>query len=127
MQRLDARHTYGRTALFIAAESGFADAVQLLLEAGANPNLPDAGRNGDTAIHVAAYHGYFAVVRSLLDHVRTLLRTPPYICVYIYIYISVCLCNSVCCYVRVCVCAHCICVDMCVRLCEFVCAKNGIH
>ena len=86
MQRLDARHTYGRTALFIAAESGFADAVQLLLEAGANPNLPDAGRNGDTAIHVAAYHGYFAVVRSLLDHVRTLLRTPPYICVYIYIY-----------------------------------------
>lgn len=69
-QKLDARHTYGRTALFLAAELGLAEMVRTLLEAGANPNAVDSGMYQDTPLHRAAYHGFYSVVQALLDHVR---------------------------------------------------------
>jgi ankyrin repeat protein len=71
-QKVDARHSYGRTALFLAAEMGLAEMVRTLLEAGANPNAVDTGMYQDTPLHRAAYHGFYSVVQALLDHVRVM-------------------------------------------------------
>ncbi|EQC31180.1 hypothetical protein SDRG_11106 [Saprolegnia diclina VS20] len=58
----------GVTPLFLAAEAGCADIVQLLLDASANPTL--ATKNGDTPRSVAKANGYTAVVEALDAYVN---------------------------------------------------------
>ncbi|KAJ3107772.1 hypothetical protein HDU96_007777 [Phlyctochytrium bullatum] len=53
------------TAIHIAAESGFAEAVALLVDSGASPESRDA--SGSTPMHRATEAGAVAVVRRLLD------------------------------------------------------------
>ena len=59
-ESLDARNEFGRTALFVAVRTGNKGDVEALLNAGADPDLPD--RHGHTPAHVAA--------------IKTGLRTP---------------------------------------------------
>jgi ankyrin repeat protein len=56
----------GRSALHLAAENGSDSLVQLLLSAGADPNV--ANRVGETPLHFAASHGHLSTVRTLLAH-----------------------------------------------------------
>ena len=46
----------GQRPLVIAARTLRADAVAALLDAGANPNLADTGREGETALHAVSGH-----------------------------------------------------------------------
>ena len=62
MQVIHARdRTFGQTALYLAAKQGNEDAVATLLEAKAQPYIPDC--KGLTPLHIAAYVGN---VRSVL-------------------------------------------------------------
>ncbi len=54
---------YGLAPLHVAAREGRATLVQLLLDAGASPNLP--GRNGETALLMAARKGCAECVQAL--------------------------------------------------------------
>ena len=54
----------GCTALYIAAEIGSLDAVELLLKHGADPALTSA--NGEGPLFVASYGGHLPVVKALL-------------------------------------------------------------
>jgi len=56
----------GKTALHYASLNGHAIAVRILLENGADPEIPAACTM--TALHLAALCGHVAVVRELLDH-----------------------------------------------------------
>lgn len=56
----------GETPLHLAAESGSAARVNLLLTHGALVNAPDSKRR--TALHVALQHGHVDAVRALLAH-----------------------------------------------------------
>src|SRR5258707_1186650 len=56
----------GWTGLHSVAASGNAEAVQLLLAHGADPNAREAGDN-TTPLHWAAAHGHVDSVRALLD------------------------------------------------------------
>ncbi|MEI6558263.1 MAG: ankyrin repeat domain-containing protein [Rhodospirillaceae bacterium] len=56
----------GTTPLIWACQYGSEKFVQLLLEAGADPNLAD--EEGETPLHVAAFGGYEECVRLLLFH-----------------------------------------------------------
>src|SRR5262249_33474306 len=71
--KVDAQDQEGDTALMLAARHGSLDIVDLLLKAGANPNLatgiiPDAAntRFGCTALMSAARYGYLDIVQLLL-------------------------------------------------------------
>jgi hypothetical protein len=63
----DSRHD-GRTALYAAALGGHAQLVDLLLQAGANPNLNSRGPSDGTPLCAAACWGSLEVVRLLLAH-----------------------------------------------------------
>jgi ankyrin repeat protein len=64
----DSRHD-GTTALYTAAVAGDESLVELLLRAGADPNLLSAGPGGEgTPLCAAACWGYVDVLRSLLAH-----------------------------------------------------------
>jgi len=59
---------YKMTPLFFAAQAGFNDIVQVLLEKGAEPNHQTLFfPNGWTPLHVAAAYGWYEVARMLLD------------------------------------------------------------
>jgi ankyrin repeat protein len=53
------------TRLVAAAEAGNLDVVRALLDAGANPDTPDADDNG--SLEAASLEGHESVVRLLLD------------------------------------------------------------
>jgi ankyrin repeat protein len=55
----------GATPLAVAARSGRADLVGLLLAAGANPDLADESRS--TPLHQAAERGQVAILGALLE------------------------------------------------------------
>ncbi|KAK9578676.1 hypothetical protein V6Z93_009622 [Aspergillus fumigatus] len=57
--------TYGLTPLCLAAKNGHPAGVRLLLEEGANPNLPD--KNGTTPLMHALAEGHSEVVYLLLE------------------------------------------------------------
>lgn len=59
-------HYAGWTGLHTTAKGGFADAVRLLLQSGAEPNAREAGDN-TYPLHWAAAHGHLDTVRALLD------------------------------------------------------------
>jgi uncharacterized protein len=63
-ETVNAQDERGHTALIIAAYNGFAEAAELLLEKGADPNLRNA--SGDTALMGAAFRGHLAIVMMLL-------------------------------------------------------------
>lgn len=66
----ETRGARGRTALHEAAKRGWIKGARLLLEAGADPNLPDA--MGQTALFLAVRRGHEEVVRQLLEAGATL-------------------------------------------------------
>ena len=55
----------GHTPLYCAARSGNVDAVQYLIEQGADPDLKQ--RTGSTALHAASFFGHPEIVRCLLE------------------------------------------------------------
>ena len=65
MSALNVSNRSGATALMAAAEAGHADAVELLLDAGADPDIRRDG--GLTALMFAAASGSLRAVTSLLD------------------------------------------------------------
>ena len=60
---IDNENTHGETALLIAATNGYADAIQELLEHGANTEIRT---NGWSPLNIAAHHGHVDAVRALL-------------------------------------------------------------
>ena len=54
----------GLTPLMVAALSGQAQAAELLLKAGADPNIQ--GNDGTTALHMAAFFGHAEIVETLI-------------------------------------------------------------
>jgi ankyrin repeat protein len=63
----DSRHE-GSTALYRAAVGGETELAELLLRAGADPNLPSGGESEGTPLCAASCWGFTAVVRALLAH-----------------------------------------------------------
>lgn len=63
----DIRGFESKAALYWAAEYGHADAAQVLLEHGANINLPE-GLHGEAPLLIAALRGHIEVVEVLLAH-----------------------------------------------------------
>jgi ankyrin repeat protein len=57
----------GLTALLIAARDGQLDAVQALIEAGADPNQLSAGDHSSTLV-IAIANGHFTAAKYLVDH-----------------------------------------------------------
>eukprot|EP00002_Diphylleia_rotans_P022213 TRINITY_DN4348_c0_g1_i6.p1 TRINITY_DN4348_c0_g1~~TRINITY_DN4348_c0_g1_i6.p1 ORF type:complete len:1009 (+),score=227.54 TRINITY_DN4348_c0_g1_i6:56-3082(+) len=57
---------HGLTALIIAAEKGYDDCAEVLLQNGANPSARRL--DGKTAFHVAATKGYTRIAHLLLQH-----------------------------------------------------------
>ncbi|XP_063218267.1 leucine-rich repeat serine/threonine-protein kinase 1 isoform X2 [Bacillus rossius redtenbacheri] len=64
---VDSRDSWGRTPLHAAATSDNSRCLEVLLAAGADPNIP-CGPRGDkrTVLHVSAEHGYVGNVRLLV-------------------------------------------------------------
>eukprot|EP00249_Psilotum_nudum_P021809 c28260_g1_i2 orf=1890-3398(+) len=56
----------GATALFVAAECGYADACELLLESGAD--VLSRNRAGENPLYIAALRGHSAAVEVMLSH-----------------------------------------------------------
>lgn len=63
---VNARGSWGMTALHYATLGGSEDAVKLLIDEGADVTLRDCGLELDTALHHAAYIGEVPIVRQLL-------------------------------------------------------------
>ncbi len=61
------RDAAGRTALMYAATGPYAETVDVLLAAGAEPNAVDSGEKFTALMHAAA-EGQLEVVRTLLAH-----------------------------------------------------------
>lgn len=68
---IDHRDHEGQTALFKAADRGYASLVRLLLEHDADFAIPDI-TSKETPLLRAAQHGHGAIVRLLLEEVATL-------------------------------------------------------
>ena len=64
--KADVRDSRSNTALLIAAKSGYADVVEVLLQAGADPLAEDASYH-DTAIYIAAMKGHLDVVKLIVS------------------------------------------------------------
>ncbi|KAJ5701286.1 proteasome regulatory particle subunit [Penicillium malachiteum] len=62
----DQRDRLGRTALHWSANFGNTQAVQILLDVGASPNLQDASK--ETACMRASKHGWEETVKAFLEH-----------------------------------------------------------
>src|SRR5262249_25795870 len=62
---INGRDGKGQTALMLAARRGHQDAVDLLLQRGADPDV--AAKYGLTALMLAIVNGHAAVARSLVD------------------------------------------------------------
>lgn len=62
----DSKEIQGVTPLFLAARSGHAALVEVLLEHGAVDDILKAGSKGDTALHAAALSGDVGVMKLLL-------------------------------------------------------------
>ena len=56
----------GRTLLHVLCEEGQEDIVELLLQAGADPDVAD--KLGETALHAAVKHGFWSLLRLLLRY-----------------------------------------------------------
>lgn len=54
------------TVLMMATAYNYIECVQLLLQAGANPNTQDS--TNETALHIASWHGYTECVKLLLQY-----------------------------------------------------------
>jgi len=65
--RTNTKDFAGLTPLFDACGRGFEEVVRTLLFAGAHPNTP-CGKDNDTPLHEAAFHGNIAVMELLLNH-----------------------------------------------------------
>lgn len=61
----EATDAFGNTALILAAARNNAEAVRVLMSAGAMADRAN-DKSGDTPLLVAAYNGYWAVARALL-------------------------------------------------------------
>lgn len=55
----------GLAALYVAAQCGHVEIVQMLLQAGARVRATKS--NGSTALHIAAAKGHLAVVSTLVQ------------------------------------------------------------
>ena len=64
--KVDVRDSRSNTALLIAAKSGYADVVEVLLRAGADP-LAEEANYRDTAIYIAAMRGHLDVVKLIVS------------------------------------------------------------
>lgn len=64
--KADVRDSRSNTALLIAAKSGYADVVEVLLQAGADPLAEEASYH-DTAIYIAAMKGNLDVVKLIVS------------------------------------------------------------
>lgn len=64
-KRVDLKGDWGQTALWRAAAANQLSCVRLLLQSGADPNVPD-WREGNNALHIASYLGYLEIVRCLV-------------------------------------------------------------
>ena len=62
---VDARHKYGWTVLSVAASFGHVEAVRILLEQGADPNIADDW--GSTAVFAAVQAGSLDIVKMLVE------------------------------------------------------------
>ena len=62
---LNIKESRGITELYVASQSGCLPIVQCLLQAHADPNIPNP--KGDTPLHIASYYGYQKVVKCLLQ------------------------------------------------------------
>ncbi|KAG0589865.1 hypothetical protein KC19_1G054500 [Ceratodon purpureus] len=60
------KDTSGSTALFVAAESGYAEACELLLQGGAD--VLASNRAGETPLYIAALKGHSAALGIMLAH-----------------------------------------------------------
>ena len=60
----------GRTALHYASELGQDETLEMLLVAGADPNVPEI-ETGRTALHLAIENGQFNSVQILWNHCQS--------------------------------------------------------
>jgi uncharacterized protein len=84
-EKPDSRTSAKITPLMVAAKRGFDDIVEVLLDAGANPNAKDSSSSLDegrlTALHLAAENGRASTCRILLEHAADPNSTPlNYVC-----------------------------------------------
>lgn len=68
-QFINSQDSWGRTALHAAAMTENSRCLEVLLAAGANPNLP-CGPRGEQRVplHICAEHGHFSNIEKLLEH-----------------------------------------------------------
>lgn len=56
----------GSTPLYIALEKSYLDVARILIESGADMNIP--GKNGWTQLHVASRNDHFNMVKLLIEY-----------------------------------------------------------
>ncbi|HBL98999.1 TPA: hypothetical protein DDZ86_05150 [Candidatus Dependentiae bacterium] len=62
---INAQNSYGKTPLYQACSKNYKDIVKLLLENGANPNIPN--KDKETPLYWACAKGYLEIVKLLLE------------------------------------------------------------
>ena len=66
VERINKIDGAGRTPVFVAAEKAHNDCLRLLLEHGADPNIPD--KSGVTPLHATVLSHHLGTMRILLQH-----------------------------------------------------------